>query len=91
MNEHDIPLFRTLALVTVTQAATPQDAAAANGAIIVNRVGDVTQWVGRNVSKRLYDEIAKRCSNLNFSIEHNAIGIGDLFHITKIHAYPSKP
>lgn len=65
-----------------------EDAAAANGAIIVNGVGDVTRWVGRNVSKRLYDEITKRCNILNFSIEHNAIG--DLFHITKIHAYPSK-
>lgn len=52
--------------------------------LIVSEVGDITQWVGANVSRRLWQEITHRAKVLGWTIE--ATEIGELMHVTRLTA-----
>ena len=89
MNSQDIPLFRTrAALATATQAPplaiVPPTEQGGDDAkrVLVKRIDDVTDWVGRDVTPRLYAEIVKRVSELGWSIL--SVQQGDMIHVTKL-------
>lgn len=85
MKERTKPLFRTLATVpTVAAAAAEATTAHPDNCVMVSSVGDVTRWVGRNVSPRLYTEIEKRINALGWTME--AIAAGHLLKVTRITA-----
>lgn len=92
MNSSNIPLFRTRAIVP-TATAAPQTATLAapqataflpENCVTVGEVGDITFWIGRNVSRRLWQEITQRAKVLGWTIE--ATEIGELMHVTRLTA-----
>ena len=78
------PLFRTRAtLPTATPPATlPEMTPSAHGRVIVARIDDVTDWVGRDVTPRLYEQIIKRVSALGWTMD--SVPRGELIHITRL-------
>lgn len=83
MNNYDIPLFRTRAtLATATQAAAAMMPPTAHRRIAVACIDDVTDWVGRDVTPLLYEQIIKRVSALGWSME--SVKRGDLIHVTQL-------
>ncbi len=50
--------------------------------IAVACIDDVTDWVGRDVTSLLYEQIIKRVSALGWSME--SVKRGDLIHVTRL-------
>lgn len=84
MNNSEFPLFRTRAtLATATQAPTLATMPpTAQGRVMVTTIGDVTDWVGRDVTPLLYAEIVERVSALGWSMD--TVTKGNLIHVTRL-------
>ncbi len=85
MRDRTRPLFRTRAtLATATQAAAAMMPPTAHRRIAVTCIDDVTDWIGRDVTSLLYEQIIKRVSALGWSMD--TVARGDLVHITRLSA-----
>ena len=88
MKERTKPLFRTLATVptvpTLAASAADDTIPHPDNCVMVGSVGDVTNWIGRTVTPRLYTKIEKRVNALGWTVE--ATATDELLKITRITA-----
>lgn len=78
-------LLATLQAIGIDWASAADDTTPhPDNCVTVGSVGDVTKWVGRNVTPRLYAEIEKRVNALGWTIEF--VAHGQLRHVSRITA-----